>query len=69
MFARFAQEYAGQRLHIVEADANTQTVSARAICGRNCLKRGNWRMTINMPLASLCKNCGRVALNVQIVEF
>ena len=69
MFARFAQEYGGQRLHIVEADANSKTVSNRAICGRNCLKRGGWRMTINMPLANLCKNCNRVAYNVRIVEF
>ena len=69
MFARFVQEYGGQKLHIVGADANTKTVNARAICGRDCSKRGNWRMTINMPLAHLCKNCGRVAHNVQIVEF
>jgi len=33
MFARFAQEYGGQKLHIVEADANDKTVSARAISG------------------------------------
>ena len=69
MFARFAQEYGGQKLHIVEADANTETVSSRAICGRTCNKRGNWRMTINMPLAHLCRNCGRVARDVKIVEF
>ena len=69
MFARFAQEYGGQKLHIVEADANDKTTSSRAICGRDCLKRGGWRMTINMPLASLCKNCGRVASNVRIVNF
>lgn len=69
MFARFAQEYGGQKLHIVEADANTKTVSSRAICGRNCDKRGSWRMTINMPLANLCKNCGRIAQDVRIVEF
>ena len=69
MFARFAQEYGGQKLHIVEADANTKMVSGKAICGRDCSKRGNWRMTINMPLASLCKNCGRGARDVRIVEF
>jgi len=69
MFARFAQEYGGQKLHIVEADANTKTVSTKAICGRDCLKRGNWRMTINMPLANLCRNCGRAARNVRIIEF
>lgn len=69
MFARFAQEYGGQKLHIVEADANDKTVSSRAICGRTCNKRGNWRMSINVPLASLCRNCSRVAYNVRIVEF
>jgi hypothetical protein len=69
MFARFAQEFGGQRLHIVEADANTQTVSRRAICGRDCSKRGNWRYTINMPLANLCRNCGRFARDVRILNF
>ena len=69
MFARFAQEFGGQKLHIVEADRNTETVARKAICGRNCSKRGNWRMTINMPLASLCKNCRRVAHDVTIVNF
>lgn len=69
MFARFVQEYGGQKLHIAKADANDKTVSSRAICGRTCDKRGNWGMTINMPLASLCRNCNRVARNVRIVEF
>ena len=69
MFARFAQEYGGQRLHIVKADANTKSVSSKSICGRDCLKRGVWRMTINMPLCNLCKNCNRIADDIQIVEF
>ena len=69
MNARFAQEYGGQRLHIVKADANDQTISMRAICGRTCEKRGSWRMTVNMPFANLCKNCNRVAHNVRIVNF
>ena len=69
MFARFAQEYGGQRLHIVEADPNTKTVSSRALCGRDYSKRGNWRMTINMPLANLCKNCSRIAYDVRIINF
>jgi len=69
MFARFAQEYGGQKLHIVQADANTETVSSRAICGRDCSKRGNWRMTINIPMASLCKNCAKSARGVQIINF
>ncbi len=69
MLARYAQEYGGQKLHIVSADANHKTISSKAICGRNCDKRGNWRMTINMPLANLCGNCYRLARNVQIIEF
>ena len=69
MFARFVQEYWGQKLHVAKADANTQTVSERAICGRDCSRRGNWRMTINMPLGNLCKNCSRIARDVHIVEF
>lgn len=69
MFARFAQEYGGQRLHIVEADANTRTMKRRAICGRDCSRRGGWRMTINMPLANLCGNCSRFAKDVRIIEF
>ena len=69
MFARFAQEYGGQKLHIVRANANDKTVDSRAICGRDSSRRGSWRMTINMPLASLCKNCSRIACNVLIVEF
>ena len=53
-YYRYAQEFGGQRLHLVEEYAREE-VSTRAICGRNCYKRGNWRMTINMPLAALCK--------------
>ncbi len=67
MYARYAQQYAGQRLHIVEADANTKTVANTAICGRNC-KQG-WRITINVPLANLCKNCRRFAKDVTIIDF
>jgi len=69
MLARFAQEFGGQKLHIVEADANTQTVSSRAICGRDCSKRGNWRMSINLSLGELCGNCRRFAHDVQIINF
>ena len=69
MFARFAQEYRGQKLHIVEADANSKTVSNIAICGRHCFKRKAWRITINMPLNNLCHNCHRFAQDITIVEF
>lgn len=56
---RYAQEYGGQRLHLVEAFAD-QTVTTVALCGRSCLKRGRWRMTINWPLGAACKRCRRV---------
>lgn len=69
MFARFAQEYGGQKLHVVEANPNTKNVSSRAICGRDCGKRGNWRMTINATLGELCGNCRRFARDVEIIEF
>jgi len=69
MFARYAQEFGGQKLHIVKADANTKTVSSRSICGRDCSKRGNWRMTINWPLGNCCGNCKRFAYGVEIIEF
>lgn len=69
MIARFAQEFGGQKLHIVEADANIKTVRNTAICGRNCNKRGTWRMSINMPLANLCHNCNRIARDVTIINF
>lgn len=69
MFARFAQEYGGQKLHIVGANANTKTALSRAICGRDCSKRGNWRMTINVSLGELCGNCRRFARDVEIIEF
>ena len=69
MFARFAQEYGGQKLHIVQADANTNIVSSRAICGRDCSKRRNWRYSINISLGELCGNCKRFARNVQIIDF
>lgn len=53
---RYAQEYGGQKLHLVE-EMNSQEVAFRALCGRNPSKRGTWRMTINVPLGNACKNC------------
>lgn len=69
MFARYAQEYGGQKVHIVQADANTKTVSMKAICGRTPTRRGNWRMTINMPLGNCCGNCRRFARGIVIINF
>ena len=73
MFARFCQEYGGQKLHIVEVDANDETILMGAICGRTTQKRGGWRMSINSPLGNLCGNCDRISRtyqeNIRIVEF
>lgn len=55
----YAQEYKGQKLHLVQ-EITQQDVSQVALCGRNCCQRGNWRMTINMPLANACKRCLQV---------
>lgn len=57
---RYAQEYGGQRLHLVEAHTGGR-VSSRALCGRRPDKRGTWRMTINVPLGNACKKCLKVA--------
>ena len=53
---RYAQEYGGQKLHLVQ-DYGDGSVSYRAACGRRPQKRGNWRMTINVPLGNACKKC------------
>lgn len=60
MNLRYAQEYGGQRLHLVEAHTDG-SVSYRALCGKKPAKRGNWRMTINCPLGNACKKCLKVA--------
>ena len=60
MNLRYAQEYGGQRLHLVEAHTD-DSVSYRALCGRRPRTRGNWRMTINCPLGNACKKCISVA--------
>ena len=59
IFYTYAQEYSGQKLHLVR-DYGRGYVGARALCGRTCEGRGEWRMTINVPLANACKNCVRV---------
>lgn len=53
---RYAQEYGGQKLHLVE-DFGYGEVAYKAVCGRQPLKRHNWRMTINVPLGNACKRC------------
>lgn len=59
MNLRYAQEYGGQKLHLVEAYTDG-SVSYQALCGRKPQKRGNWRMTINVPLGSGCQKCLKV---------
>lgn len=58
-YFRYAQEYGGQKLHLVQ-DFGHGEVAFRAICGRNPSRRGNWRMTINVPLAHACHNCVKI---------
>lgn len=63
---RYAQIKAGQRLHLVyEAGEGTDMQHlipadqvSLPLCGRKF--EGNYRMTINVPLANACKNCARV---------
>jgi len=59
MRIRFAQEYGGQKLHIVEDFGNGE-VGFRALCGRMPVKRGSWRLTFNFPMGYCCGNCRRV---------
>lgn len=58
---RYAQEFGGQKLHLVEESIDNQTnqrvISNKALCGRTPSKRGQWRMTINLPLGHACKKC------------
>lgn len=56
---RYAQEYGGQKLHLVE-DYGNGCVSSLSLCGRQPLKRGKWRMTINIPMGYACKNCVKI---------
>ena len=57
---RYAQELSGQKLHLVrelDRHLDSRAVSSVALCGRKPIKRGNWRMTINVPLGNACKHC------------
>ena len=60
MNLRYAQEFGGQRLHLVEAHTDG-SVSLQSLCGRRPAKRGTWRMTINCPLGHACRKCLKVA--------
>lgn len=62
---RYAQEKAGQRLHLVyEAGEGRDAAHitragevSEPLCGRHVT---GYRMTINVPLANACRNCNRV---------
>ena len=59
---RYAQEKAGQKLHLVQEldlDLTGREVAFRALCGRSPSKRGEWRMTINISLGEVCRSCIR----------
>lgn len=49
----YAQEKKGQRLHLVYNLPNGLT---QPVCGRTV---SGYRMTINIPMGSCCKNCRR----------
>lgn len=63
---RYAQVKSGQRLHLVyepgEGIDPQQLIAAgylsHPLCGRSA--PNGYRMTINMPLGSACKNCQKV---------
>ena len=57
---RYAQEYGGQKLHLVE-DCGNGRFATLALCGRQPSKRGSWRMTINVPMGYACKKCVKIA--------
>ncbi len=59
IYYRYAQEFGGQKLHLVQ-DYGHDEVGYRALCGRQPSRRGNWRMTINVPLGHACKSCVRL---------
>lgn len=64
---RYAQEYSGQKLHLVrelDLQLDGRHVSFTALCGRQPIKRGEWRMTINVPLKAECKNCRKALRNL-----
>lgn len=64
---RYAQIKSGQKLHLVyepgEGKDDASIIRAGYIsaplCGSPGFK-GNYRMTINVPMRSECKNCRRV---------
>jgi hypothetical protein len=65
---RYMQIKSGQKLHLAyeagEGKDKGHLIEANhisaPICGRGFDENGNFRMTINVPLANSCKNCNRV---------
>ena len=58
----------GQKLHLVYEPGEGKEITSMVpvnhisapICGRGFDENGNFRMTINVPLANSCKNCNKV---------
>lgn len=65
---RYMQIKKGQKLHLTyEAGEGKDSINlikaghiSAPICGRGFDELGNFRMTINLPLANACKNCRKV---------
>jgi hypothetical protein len=55
----YAQEFEGQKLHLVE-DFGHDQIANRAICGRTNAKRGSWRLVSPFPMRYACHNCCRI---------
>lgn len=68
MMYTYTQEYGGQKLHLVQ-EYSSGSVSRRALCGRTPSKRGNWRLTINLPLGQSCANCRRIYRSLHGYEY
>ena len=61
----YAQVKRGQRLHLVyeagegpDNDIVRKGFVSAPLCNRRMI--GNFRMTINLPLANACRNCRRI---------
>lgn len=60
MITRYAQEFPGQRAHLV-AECGERKVAYRALCGRTPQRRGTWGWTCNVSFGHACRTCLRVA--------
>ena len=56
---KYVQEFNGQHIHIAHS-YNNGIVSQQALCGRTPSKRGTWRLTVNIPIGSVCDTCSKL---------